>query len=576
MFLLRVDKTVETVRALIRRIRSNRQPRRFTLFSPYGIIIRPWVVMSLLTPQAAPTVCLGEGAGALKGTRFMFRIDTRQVLLDHAAGATSAADGPSLTDAARHIVGRPFERSLSAPVIVGIAQFVEALILIAIGLGVYYAYVGGGVDAFYFPATIGATVLANILFNTARTHTISAYRSRFHQLGRILAAWSVAFVVLLGVVFFLKIQDNVSRVWLVSWYATGALSLIAYRLALRALIWHWTITGEIKRRAVVVGGGHDAETLIAAMKNKAGSDIELLGLFDDRIDERSPDFVGGYPKLGKVGDLPDFARKAHVDLVIVSMPLSAEKRVLEMLKQLWILPVDIRLSAHMSQLKFAASAYSYVGGLPVFDVADRPISDWNLVFKWLFDKIVAFTALVLLSPLMIAVAIAIKLDSPGPVLFRQKRHGFNNELIEIYKFRSMYTHMTDANAARLTTKDDPRVTRIGRFIRKTSIDELPQFLNVLQGELSIVGPRPHALEAKAANQLYYEAVDGYFARHRVKPGITGWAQIHGWRGETDTLDKIMQRVNHDLYYIENWSIFLDLYIVIMTPFSLLASRENAY
>ena len=258
------------------------------------------------------------------------------------------------------------------------------------------------------------------------------------------------------------------------------------------------------------------------------------------------------------------------------MPLSAEKRVLEMLKQLWVLPVDIRLSAHMSKLRFTSKAYSYLGEVAVFDIADRPISDWNLVFKWLFDKIVALVAIILLSPVMLITAIAIKLESKGPVIFKQKRHGFNNELIEIYKFRSMYTDMSDANASKLVTKGDPRVTRVGRIIRKTSIDELPQFFNVLKGELSVVGPRPHALQAKADNKLYYEAVEGYFARHRVKPGVTGWAQINGWRGETDTVDKIMQRVHHDLYYIENWSIFLDLYILFMTPLSLVSKNENAF
>jgi lipopolysaccharide/colanic/teichoic acid biosynthesis glycosyltransferase len=161
------------------------------------------------------------------------------------------------------------------------------------------------------------------------------------------------------------------------------------------------------------------------------------------------------------------------------------------------------------------------------------------------------------------------------VIFRQKRHGFNNELIEVYKFRSMYTDRSDANASKLVTKDDPRVTKVGKFIRKTSIDELPQFFNVLQGRLSVVGPRPHALQAKADNKLYYEAVDGYFARHKVKPGITGWAQINGWRGETDTVDKIMQRVQFDLHYIENWSILMDVYILFMTPLRLLDSK-NAY
>jgi lipopolysaccharide/colanic/teichoic acid biosynthesis glycosyltransferase len=177
---------------------------------------------------------------------------------------------------------------------------------------------------------------------------------------------------------------------------------------------------------------------------------------------------------------------------------------------------------------------------------------------------------------MALTALAIRLDSPGPILFKQKRYGFNNELIEIYKFRSMYANQTDANASKLVTKDDPRVTRVGKFIRKTSIDELPQLFNVVfRGNLSLVGPRPHAVQAKASNRLYDEVVDGYFARHRVKPGITGWAQINGWRGETDTENKIQQRVDHDLHYIENWSVLFDLYIVMMTPIRLMET-ENAY
>jgi lipopolysaccharide/colanic/teichoic acid biosynthesis glycosyltransferase len=162
------------------------------------------------------------------------------------------------------------------------------------------------------------------------------------------------------------------------------------------------------------------------------------------------------------------------------------------------------------------------------------------------------------------------------VLFKQKRYGFNNDLIEVYKFRSMYANASDAMADRLVTKDDPRVTRVGRFIRKTSLDELPQLFNVvLKGNLSLVGPRPHAVNAKAETRLYNEAVDGYFARHRVKPGITGWAQINGWRGETDTDEKIQRRVEHDLAYIEGWSVLFDLYIVARTPFALL-NAENAY
>jgi exopolysaccharide biosynthesis polyprenyl glycosylphosphotransferase len=230
----------------------------------------------------------------------------------------------------------------------------------------------------------------------------------------------------------------------------------------------------------------------------------------------------------------------------------------------------------MSKLHFRPRTYSFVGGVPFLAVADKPITDWDYVAKWLFDHFIGGILLMLAAPVMALTAIAIKLDSPGPVFFKQKRYGFNNELIEVYKFRSMYVNATDASAAKLVTRDDPRVTHVGRFIRKTSLDELPQLINVvLSNNLSLVGPRPHAVQAKASNRLYGEVVDGYFARHRVKPGITGWAQVNGWRGETDTEEKIQQRVQHDLAYIENWSVLFDLRILAMTPFALFKT-DSAY
>ena len=504
----------------------------------------------------------------------MFRLDPAQAVLDH-VGRKPVGAPAELSAEACAIIALPIEPSYSSAVIVGVAQLIEAALLAALGVAIFELYVEPGQQFGYIPTILIATLVANVLFNAARMHRVAAYRTAVQQTLRVLASWTLVFVAFMSLAFLLKNSDLVSRVWLVSWYASGALLLVAFRFALRALVLRWTREGRMKRRTVIVGGGHDAEALVDSIRRSAGNDVRLLGLFDDRNDERSPESVASVPKLGRVADLIEFARQTRVDLVIVSMPLSAEKRVLEMLTQLWVLPVDIRLSAHMSKLRFTSKAYSYVGDVPVFDMADRPISDWNLIFKWLFDMVVAASALIVLSPVMIATAIAVKLDSKGPVFFKQKRHGFNNELIEVYKFRSMRTDMADATAAKLVTRDDPRVTRVGKFIRKTSIDELPQLFNVLRGELSIVGPRPHALQAKADNLLYYEAVDGYFARHKVKPGITGWAQIHGWRGETDTVEKILQRVQHDLYYIEKWSILLDAYILFMTPIRLLNS-ENAY
>ena len=331
--------------------------------------------------------------------------------------------------------------------------------------------------------------------------------------------------------------------------------------------------GRLQQRAVIVGGGAIGGDLLRELGKNDKPKCRLLGVFDDRTDERSPDTVAGYPKLGNVDDLVDFARPTRIDLVIFALPITAEQRILQMLRKLWVLPIDIRLAAHANRLRFRPRSYSYVGKVPVLDLFDKPIADWDIVIKQAFDRIVGALALVLLSPILSATALAMKLEFQRAGVLQAEALGFNNELIEVFKFRSMYVDQLDPTAAKLVTRDDPRVTRVGRFIRKTSIDELPQLFNVVfKGNLSLVGPRPHAVHAKAADRQYDEVVDGYFARHRVKPGITGWAQVNGWRGETDTQEKIQRRVEHDLYYIENWSILLDLYILAITPIALVRTR----
>ena len=401
-------------------------------------------------------------------------------------------------------------------------------------------------------------------------------RTRVQQLSRITLVWSLVFLLALSVSFFAKLDVMYSRVWAGVWYGSGLMMLFGSRLVVSTLVRHWTRQGRLIRRTVIVGGGPSGEALVESLRAQPDSDLQICGIFDDRADDRSPPTVAGVPKLGTVDMLVEFARRTRIDLLLVSLPITAEERVLQMVRKLWVLPVDLRLAAHMNRLRFRPRAYSYIGNVPMLDVFDRPIADWDIVLKWLFDRVVGLLLLLALSPVMAAVAIAIKIDSRGSVLFRQKRYGFNNELIEVFKFRSMSSESSDATAAKLVTKDDPRVTRVGRFIRKTSLDELPQLLNVVfKGNLSLVGPRPHATHAKAASQLYDQVVDGYFARHRVKPGITGWAQVNGWRGETDTSDKIQRRVEHDLFYIENWSILFDLYILARTPFALLKT-ESAY
>jgi Undecaprenyl-phosphate glucose phosphotransferase len=363
--------------------------------------------------------------------------------------------------------------------------------------------------------------------------------------------------------------------WLWRWF----MLLTAHFVATRAVASLWVVPqaafGRFRKRIAIVGGGKAAETAIHTLESSPGLDVDIVGLFDDRYDERSPESIRAHRKIGRIAELAEYARSQRVDLIIVAIPLSAEARLLHILKRLWELPVDIRISGQASSLKLSPRAYTRLGNLPLLAVFDRPLSGWNSFLKGAFDRTIAATSLILLAPVMLAVAIAVKLESRGPVIFRQRRYGFNNELIEVFKFRSMYTELSDATASRLVTRNDPRVTKVGRFIRRTSLDELPQLFNVLSGQLSIVGPRPHATQAKAADALYEQVADGYFARHKVKPGITGWAQINGWRGETDTREKLEQRVKHDLEYIDNWSLWLDIYIVLKTPFALLKS-ENAY
>jgi Undecaprenyl-phosphate glucose phosphotransferase len=483
-----------------------------------------------------------------------------------------------LSPAALKIAEQPFVRAYSPIVLAGTVRLIEITLVALVGLAVYVCYVVPRDGfAWYYPAAIaGIALLAMLAFQVADIYQVQAFRGHEKQYMRLASAWSVVFLIAIGASFFAKAGDEFSRVWLAGFYVLGLLALIAFRRGLFLLVRRWTRQGRLDRRTVVVGADANGESLIRSLAAQRDSDVRVVGVFDDRGEQRSAAACDGVQKLGTVDDLVQFARHTRIDLVIFSLPISAEARILQMLKKLWVLPVDIRLSAHTNKLRFRPRSYSFIGNVPVLDIFDKPIADWDVVMKWLFDKIVGTLALICLSPLMLLVALAIKLDSKGPVLFKQRRYGFNNELIEVCKFRSMYIERTDATAEKLVTRGDPRVTRVGRFIRKTSLDELPQLFNVVfAGNLSLVGPRPHAVHAKAANRIYDEAVDGYFARHRVKPGITGWAQINGWRGETDSQEKIQRRVEHDLYYIENWSILFDVYILARTPFALL-NLESAY
>ena len=477
--------------------------------------------------------------------------------------------------------------SLIAPAIVaGSLRAFEFTIIAMLGLIVAASYVPGrdafGTQAYLF-ALAGTSLVTIAVFEALGLYTLAAIRMPLTQVPRLLLGWAAGLSLLATSVFFLKVGPDFSRVWLALWFAAGTGGLLVARVTLAGVTRRWARQGRLNRRAVIFGTGPVCEGLLTALEADPHSDIRICGVFGDSSVAPGPRaasstqsrMINGYPVLGATDDLVALARKTRIDMVILALPLNEEGRIAQALRGLLVLPVDIRLAGAATELKFRPRAYSYIGNVPLMDLADKPIAGWGMVAKWTFDKIVGATALILLAPVLAAVAIAVRLDSKGPILFRQKRYGFNNELIEIFKFRSMYVDQCDTNANRLVTKGDSRVTRVGHFIRKTSLDELPQLFNVLLGDISLVGPRPHALAAKAADQLYDEVVDSYFARHKVKPGITGWAQINGWRGETDTEEKIQKRVEHDLYYIENWSLFLDIHILAATPLALLKS-DNAY
>jgi Undecaprenyl-phosphate glucose phosphotransferase len=487
----------------------------------------------------------------------------------------SRLPAPQLSSEAREVAERMRRPTISPSIFTGIARVGDAVLVATTGSVTLLATsAGGGVPLLSVLAIIVAVASLTLICQALDCYQVRTIRTIVQHLLRMGGALAIIF----GAFTLLRIAGNfgirIADAWLAFWALGLAASLLVWRLSLTLAARRLTATGRLGHRAVLVAGDESASKLIKRIEGQHGHPTRVCGIFDDRATSRTPS-VKDCPTLGSIADLIEFARIAHVDMVIVAIPISAEDRLLHVMKQLWVLPVDIRLAAHTDGWDFRDRPTSMASVMPFVDVIEKPVADWDAIAKRAIDLLFASVALILLAPVMIATAIAIRLDSPGPIFFRQKRYGFNNEVIEVLKFRSMYHHMADPHAKQVVRKGDSRVTRVGRFIRKTSIDELPQLLNVLTGELSMVGPRPHAVNAHTDERLWEEVVEGYFARHKVKPGITGWAQINGWRGEVDTPEKIHKRVECDIYYIENWSLLFDIYIMLRTPFALLDTK-NAY
>jgi putative colanic acid biosynthesis UDP-glucose lipid carrier transferase len=327
----------------------------------------------------------------------------------------------------------------------------------------------------------------------------------------------------------------------------------------RALLRHLAARPENRRTAVVVGAGALGVKVANAFRARGDIGLSFLGYFDDRADQRvDPDAMA--LRLGSLRQVAQYVREHGVHEVYITLPLGSQPRIVDLLEQVQGTTASVFFVPDVFGISIIQGRLQDMNGVPVVGLCETPFTGTNRLVKRISDVVLASIILVLIAPLLLAIAIGVKLSSPGPAIFRQRRNGLDGTEIIVWKFRSMRTQDNGAVVPQ-ATKDDPRITPFGAFIRRTSLDELPQFFNVLQGHMSIVGPRPHAV---AHNEQYRQLIKAYMVRHKVKPGITGWAQIHGHRGETDTIEKMQARVEYDLEYLRNWSLGLDLQIIART------------
>lgn len=481
-----------------------------------------------------------------------------------------SAESPARRE--RRPVGRPAWLTVSS--LPGIVLVLDALALIVAGTLSHAAFVRYSVVTVeYYVFAVGFVTFASItLLSRADMYDIDAIMRPISRSDFLIVAVVTAFLLFLTIIVTLKTQDIFSNRWLVAFALSGVASLVAVRLlacrCLQALGRH----GVIGRRLVVLGTGEQARQFLRRLAAIGPYFTSVDGVFSSTGESRI-ETLEGHPVLGGFEAMIAHARTRSIDDIIIALPWSEEKLVRDTLEALRELPINVAVSTDLLGYQLAfRPVMGAASQLPVFEVVQRPISGWSFLLKAVEDYLLSALVVLLLSPLLILVAVAIKIDSPGPVLFRQKRLGFNNQVFEIYKFRSMYHREIPEHVTQQAQRDDPRVTRVGRLIRRTSIDELPQLLNVLNGTMSLVGPRPHALDH---NEDYGRRIRGYFARHKVKPGITGWAQVRGLRGETEAIGKMKARVDHDIYYAENWSLLFDLKILFMTVVVVLF-QKNAY
>lgn len=392
--------------------------------------------------------------------------------------------------------------------------------------------------------------------------------SLYKELKKTLIDWGLATGILFLCTNLFAVQYLVPKSIELAWLATGALLLVSYRIVLRFTLSLLRGRGFNTRKVVIAGAGQLGNNLAKSIQTNSSLGLVFNGYYDDH---KSGDGSVATPIRGNLDQLVKDCKNGVTDRVYITLPMRAEKRIKWLMRELADTTASVYLVPDIFVFELLHARSDVINGIPTISIYDSPLDGSNAIIKRIEDIVLSSIILVLISPVMLALAIAVKVTSSGSVFFKQTRYGMDGKAIKVWKFRSM-TVMENGAKVTQAKKNDSRLTPIGRFIRSTSLDELPQFINVLQGRMSIVGPRPHAV---VHNEEYRRLINGYMLRHKVKPGITGWAQINGWRGETDTLEKMEKRIEYDLDYIRNWSLAFDIKIVISTVFKSFIDK-NAY
>ncbi len=442
---------------------------------------------------------------------------------------------------------------------------VELLLYLAIVITGSFKVLGD-ISIYQFPAVVTPFLMWLVYSNSGVYRRFPGYISRSFA---VIWAWTKVAGMMIVLAFFTKVTEDYSRQLIVSWFVVSGVAQMLVHIGMEHLIRAYKAKHVEIIPSVLVGNSKMGKYLSDHINQNPWMPHKIVGVISD--DDKGVWHLGGLPKLGHLDELRDMVEKYQIKRVYFALPMKTAHQVRDLQLRLIDLNVDIVWAPDIFGLHMLSPSVREVAGVPLYYLSESPLVEGARLSKMIMDKSLALIALVLLSPIMIAAGIAVKLSSPGPVFFKQERHGLDGKIIGILKFRSMKMHQEEEGKVAQARKNDDRVTAVGRFLRKTSVDELPQLFNVIKGEMSLVGPRPHA---KAHNHFYADKIVAYMSRHRILPGITGLAQVNGYRGETDTLEKMEKRVEYDLAYINNWSIWLDIRIMVKTVFTLLS--KNAY